>query len=426
MSIIFYSMGSRCGFCVKAEALLKQQIESGDVVKKSASEAGKKFSGFPAFESTKTGKTHTGLPKSYEQLAKKLGHTEHYGHAHAHGKGHHNPYNYNAMPVRAKPPLGPGSSPPYRGQCNNKSPSDLQSCCANACNNNTQTACYMECEESGPLPTNCNSPPKGMSRTECCEKGGRAGGVGHCPPGCNDEGGACLPASGGGGGDPSTKCGTEYSDAGCYNWDAGDNTCEYMGPHMGSHCQYKSCTQCFAAHGHGHGHGGGGGGGGLGGGGGGGGGGGPSPGSGSCWTASGSCDSNQYCSIASNKCTNFPSTWTSDFYNSSIKDMTNGSSPLPSKKVATCVVNGTASPKGCDLTDPANPPQDLRTCITTVAKNCANDSNYYPNSPVKKGGPSPGPGPSRGPSVLEIVLIVVGVLGLLGLVGFLAYRAKKK
>ena len=106
--------------------------------------------------------------------------------------------------------------------------------------------------------------------------------------------------------------------------------------------------------------------------------------------------------------------------------MTNGSSPLPSKKVATCVVNGTASPKGCDLTDPANPPQDLRTCITTVAKNCANDSNYYPNSPVKKGGPSPGPGPSRGPSVLEIVLIVVGVLGLLGLVGFLAYRAKKK
>ena len=75
MSIIFYSMGSACGFCVKAEALLKPQIHSGEVVKKSASEAGGKFNGFPAFESTKTGKTHTGLPKSYEQLAKKLGHT---------------------------------------------------------------------------------------------------------------------------------------------------------------------------------------------------------------------------------------------------------------------------------------------------------------------------------------------------------------
>ena len=99
MPIIFYSMGSACGFCVKAESMLKPQIDSGEVVKKSASEAGGKFNGFPAFESTETGKTHTGLPQSYEQLAKKLGHAEHY--SHSQGKGHHNPYNYNAMPVRA-------------------------------------------------------------------------------------------------------------------------------------------------------------------------------------------------------------------------------------------------------------------------------------------------------------------------------------
>jgi len=81
-------MGSACGFCVKAESLLKSQLASGQVVKKSASEAGGKFNGFPAFESIETGKTHTGLPQSYEQLAKKLGHAEHYSRAQV--KGHHN------------------------------------------------------------------------------------------------------------------------------------------------------------------------------------------------------------------------------------------------------------------------------------------------------------------------------------------------
>jgi hypothetical protein len=75
MSITFYSMGKLCGYCIKAEELLKPQIASGEIVKKDASEApGGLFTGFPAFNSPKTGKTHMGLPESYEALAKKLGH----------------------------------------------------------------------------------------------------------------------------------------------------------------------------------------------------------------------------------------------------------------------------------------------------------------------------------------------------------------
>lgn len=455
-------MGSACGFCVKAESMLKPQIDSGEVVKKSASEADGKFNGFPAFESSETGKTHTGLPQSYEQLAKKLGHAEHY--RHSQGKGHHNPYNYNAMPVRApadecspcippfsldgggnlvkppgmshkqcvsarkkcpgcdmdsdpcapapkpKPPSGPGSSPAYRDQCNNKSPSDLPSCCAKACNNNTQSACYMECEESGPLPTNCNPPPKGMSGTDCCEKGGQAGEAGQCPPGCNDQGGECVPASGGGGGDPSTKC-AGYPEAGCYNWDADDNTCEYMGQQLGPHCQYKSCTQCFAAHGHGGGGGGGG-------------------GEKSCTLGTGDCSDSQYCSIASKKCSDPPSTWTSDFYNSAIQDMTSGPD-APSPDTAKCIVNGIAASSGCNVTNPSQlNTSAAKTCVAkTVGPNCKNPK-YYPNSPVKSsnggGGDGGGGGDSKkGPSALEIIIIVVAVLALLGLVGFLAYRAKK-
>ena len=75
--IIFYSMPG-CGYCVKAEQLLKKQIQDGTVIKKSASEANGQFNGFPAFVSTKTGKSHTGLPPSYNHLTKKLGHHDHH------------------------------------------------------------------------------------------------------------------------------------------------------------------------------------------------------------------------------------------------------------------------------------------------------------------------------------------------------------
>ena len=290
MSIIFYSMGARCGYCKKAEALLKPQIQNGDIVKKSASEAGGKFTGFPAFTSTKTQKTSMGCPKSYEDLAQKLGHTE--GYSSGMRGGHHNPYLYNAMPTIAQssacptdsagnlilpsncdvkdpkcvsccqkyhqdncpetdpgenqchylcsspsPGPGPGSSPAYDGQCKNKPPSDLSSCCANACNNNTQTACYMECEKSGPLPTNCNPPPKGMSGTECCEKGGQAGGVGQCPPGCNDEAGECVPASGGGGGGLITK-------RGCYSCDSKGGVYHETGSRCDQPNFYFNGTSC--------------------------------------------------------------------------------------------------------------------------------------------------------------------------------------
>jgi len=75
-TITFYSMGNNCGFCVKAEKLLKQQISEGTIIVKPASEANGKFSGFPSFESSQSGKTHSGCPKSYEDLKQLLDHTE--------------------------------------------------------------------------------------------------------------------------------------------------------------------------------------------------------------------------------------------------------------------------------------------------------------------------------------------------------------
>ena len=71
--IEFYHMET-CGYCKKAKELLKPHIELGHIVVKDASEANGRFQGFPAFNSPKTGKTHMGLPESYEALAKKLGH----------------------------------------------------------------------------------------------------------------------------------------------------------------------------------------------------------------------------------------------------------------------------------------------------------------------------------------------------------------
>lgn len=75
-TITFYSMGNNCGFCVKAEKILKEQISEGTIIVKPASDANGQFSGFPSFESSQSGKTHSGCPKSYEDLKQLLDHSE--------------------------------------------------------------------------------------------------------------------------------------------------------------------------------------------------------------------------------------------------------------------------------------------------------------------------------------------------------------
>ena len=76
MSLIFFSMGNSCGYCVKAENLLKKHIHCGKIIKKPHTDANGKFSGFPAFLNTANGKTHTGLPSSAESLFEKLGYRD--------------------------------------------------------------------------------------------------------------------------------------------------------------------------------------------------------------------------------------------------------------------------------------------------------------------------------------------------------------
>ena len=76
MPLIFFSMGNSCGYCVKAENLLKKHIHCGKIIKKPHTDANGKFSGFPAFLNTSNGKTHTGLPSSAESLFEKLGYRD--------------------------------------------------------------------------------------------------------------------------------------------------------------------------------------------------------------------------------------------------------------------------------------------------------------------------------------------------------------
>jgi hypothetical protein len=70
-------MGSPCGFCLKAEQMLHKDIANGKIIKKDSREANGKFQGFPSFICTETGKTHSGLPSSPDELYRKLG-VEHY------------------------------------------------------------------------------------------------------------------------------------------------------------------------------------------------------------------------------------------------------------------------------------------------------------------------------------------------------------
>jgi hypothetical protein len=409
MSIVFYSMGSRCGFCVKAESLLEPQIKSGKIVKKPASEANGKFNGFPAFVSEKTGKTHMGLPKSYDQLAKKLGHTEHY-----HSD---NPYNYNAMPMMR---VGAQDEPPeYKGQCQNISDmSKFRNCCSESCNNILQSACYLECEESL-RPSTCNPPPQGMPASECCDLGGRSGAIGQCPDGCVDTAGECVPSGGSG----SRTCG---SFPGCPKGeggiilDSGECECGIGGQSfrtLAECCKSTSgqaldlCDEFNCQRGSeplppppsppsp------------------------PSPKVKQC-SKEDDCDDSQYCSISTKTCKDNPKTWTSDLYNSLVNEMVNDGL---SKDQAKCLINGIASSSGCNFS-----PQDqqaansdkMPACFTDkVVKMCNENANVF-NNPVKASN-NDSKDKKKKVSNLEIALIVIAVVGLLSLVGFLAYRAKK-
>lgn len=71
MSITFYSMGEKCFFCMKAKELLKNEIESGEVIVIEAKDSPKNFPGFPAF--MYKDKEHVGLPSSKVELYNKLG-----------------------------------------------------------------------------------------------------------------------------------------------------------------------------------------------------------------------------------------------------------------------------------------------------------------------------------------------------------------
>ena len=83
-----------CGYCQKAKKMFASELASGEMVQKDASDAPDGVRGFPTFKSNKTGKMHSGLPKSKADLHQKLGHvSESYYYR---GQGN-NPYQYNAM-----------------------------------------------------------------------------------------------------------------------------------------------------------------------------------------------------------------------------------------------------------------------------------------------------------------------------------------
>lgn len=71
MKIILFSMGEQCPHCVQAEKLLAKEISEKIVKVVDAAEAQGKAKGFPYFEYNS--KSHTGCPKSKEQLFQKLG-----------------------------------------------------------------------------------------------------------------------------------------------------------------------------------------------------------------------------------------------------------------------------------------------------------------------------------------------------------------
>ena len=61
-----------CVFCERSKQALENEINSGLVVVKPASEAGGRFNGYPAFENTLNGRVHLGAVNSYQELVEKL------------------------------------------------------------------------------------------------------------------------------------------------------------------------------------------------------------------------------------------------------------------------------------------------------------------------------------------------------------------
>ena len=69
-----------CFYCDEAEKMLAEQISGGLILKKSAEQcqqAGHSPRGFPFFHCSETGKSKTGLPKSFEDLCRELGISPH-------------------------------------------------------------------------------------------------------------------------------------------------------------------------------------------------------------------------------------------------------------------------------------------------------------------------------------------------------------
>jgi glutaredoxin len=72
MTITFYNMKG-CGYCRKADELFKNEISSGEMIKRPSSDAPKGVKGFPHFINDVNGKEYSGLPKDYNSLIKAIG-----------------------------------------------------------------------------------------------------------------------------------------------------------------------------------------------------------------------------------------------------------------------------------------------------------------------------------------------------------------
>ena len=134
-----------CGFCTKAKQMFAKELRSGKMVEKDASEAPEDVPGFPTFQCVKTGKKHSGLPQSKDDLYEVISAYEMY---------ENNPYGYNAMV--AHPSLFVQSTPtgtqyvkgtcadrPVGSDCPGGPEACVNECCAKACMGDAQ--CNREC-----------------------------------------------------------------------------------------------------------------------------------------------------------------------------------------------------------------------------------------------------------------------------------------
>ena len=413
-------MGNSCGFCVKAEKLLDEHIKKGTIVKKPASEAQGQFSGFPAFVSEVTGKTSLGCPSSYEDLVTKLGHTQENYYT------TENPYRYNAMV---------GST------CIGVQGIDKRKfCCAIA--EECPTGCMIDWGgECVPVP---DSGGGGVSSPHTCPKHGNVickvngeceltgledGGHNPCSDNlcwspqtddaikaCNHYHGLSYQCS------PGLGChlvnkppghgpgGIRYASA-----QECDKVCDskpplgkfsyQCSPGLGCHLvnkppghgpggiRYASAQECNSRCKKG------------------------------CTIDS--CPHTKYCSKTSKKCINTPNNWTSDFYNSVVQETETESKGALSSDKAKCIVNGLASSKGCNITNPADsnistPNPKFKKCMDGVMRDCETTPTKYRNSPVKSSG---GGGSKKGSDNRGMYIgIGIGVLVVLVILGYIIYR----